>query len=405
LKKALYGLKQAPRAWYGRIDGFLMKLGFIKSDADSNLYYKVVEGDTLILVLYVDDLFLTGDDRLVSWCKKQLSAEFEMKDLGLMHYFLGLEIWQKPDATLVSQGNYTVDILRRFGMMDSKSMSTLMTTNLKKLCSDDSDLVDPTMYRQLIGSLMYLVNTRPDICFVVSTLSQCMCEPRQTHWVAAKHVFRYLRGTVGYGLRYTADSDMQLVGYTDLDWASSIEDRKSTSGCCFSLGFAGICNLSVIQIRIGQVALRTERVLLGCCFSLGSVVISWFSRNQTSVALSSAEAEYIAACMAAREVVWLRKLLAGLFGHMVEPTVIRCDNQSCVQMSMNPVHHDTMKHVEMRYHYVRDMVQRRVVELQFVPTDEQVADVLTKSLVRGKFEGFWKMLEIVDDVSLAEREC
>ena len=236
LKKALYGLKQAPRAWYGRIDGFLMKLGFIKSDVDSNLYYKVVEGDTLILVLYVDDLFLTREDRLVSWCKKQLSTEFEMKDLGLMHYFLGLEIWQKPDAILVSQGKYTVDILRRFGMMDSKSMSTPMTTNLKKLCSDDSDLVDPTMYRQLIGSLMYLVNTRPDICFVVSTLSQYMCEPRQTHWVAAKHVLRYLRGTVGYGLRYTVDSDMQLVGYTDSDWEGSVEDRKSTFGCCFSLG-------------------------------------------------------------------------------------------------------------------------------------------------------------------------
>ena len=123
-------------------------------------------------------------------------------------------------------------------MMDSKSMSTPMTTNLKKLCSDDSDLVDPTMYRQLIGSLMYLVNTRLDICFVVNTLSQYMCETRQTHWVAAKHVLRYLCGTVGYGLRYTADSDMQLIGYTDSDWVGSVEDRKSTSGCCFSLGSA-----------------------------------------------------------------------------------------------------------------------------------------------------------------------
>ena len=164
-------MKQAPRAWYGQIDGFLVRLRFTKSDADSNLYYKVVEGDTLILVLYVDDLFLTGAKRLVTWCKKQLSSEFEMKDLGLMHFFLGLEIWQQWDAILVSQGRYTIDILRRFGMMDCKSMSTPMTLNLKKLCSDDSNLVDPTMYRQLIGSLMYLVNTRPDICFVVSTLS------------------------------------------------------------------------------------------------------------------------------------------------------------------------------------------------------------------------------------------
>ena len=147
LKKELYGLKQAPRAWYGQIDGFLVRLGFTKSDADSNLYYKDLEGDTLILVLYVDDLFLTRAERLVSWCQKQLSSEFEMKDLGLMHFFLGLEIWQQLNAILVSQGKYTVDILRRFGMMDCKSMVTPMSLNLKKLWSDESDLVDPTMNR------------------------------------------------------------------------------------------------------------------------------------------------------------------------------------------------------------------------------------------------------------------
>ena len=147
LKKALYGLKQAPRAWYGRIDGFLVRLGFTKSDADSILYYKVVEGDTLILVLYVDDLFLIGVERLVTWFKEQLFLEFEMKDLGLMHFFLGLEIWQWLDAILVSQGRYTIDILRSFGMMDCKSMSTPMTLNLRKLCYDESDLVDPNMYR------------------------------------------------------------------------------------------------------------------------------------------------------------------------------------------------------------------------------------------------------------------
>ena len=171
LKKALYGLKQAPRTWYGRIDGFLVRLGFNKSDVDSNLYYKVVEGDTLILVLYVDGLFLIGAEKLVSWCKKQLSSEFEMKDLGLMDFFLGLEIWKQLDAILVSQGKYTIDILRRFGMMYCKSMATPMTLNLTKLCYEELDMVDPTMYRLLIGSLMYLVKIRPDICFVVSTLS------------------------------------------------------------------------------------------------------------------------------------------------------------------------------------------------------------------------------------------
>ena len=147
-----------------------------------------------------------------------------MKALGWMYYFLGLEVWKLKDEIFLSQGRYTIDILRRFGMMDCKSMSTPMTLNLKKLCSDDLDLVDPTMYRQLIGLLMYLVNTRPDICFVVITLSQYMCESRQIHWVVAKHVLRYLHGTVGYGSRNSMDSDMHLVGYTDSAWAGSVQD-------------------------------------------------------------------------------------------------------------------------------------------------------------------------------------
>ena len=153
-----------------------MKLGFTKSISDSNLYYKFVDGYTLILVLYVDDLFLTGAEKLIEWCKQQLAFEFEMKDLGLMHYFLGLEVWQREDEIFLSQGRYTIDILRRFRMMDCKSMTTPMTMNLKKLSGvvADSDLVDPTVYRQLVGSLMYLVKSRLDICFAVSTLGQFM---------------------------------------------------------------------------------------------------------------------------------------------------------------------------------------------------------------------------------------
>jgi hypothetical protein len=221
-------------------------------------------------------------------------------------------------------------------MLDCKSMATPMVSNLKKLSepSSDSDLIDPTMYRQLIGSLMYLVNL---------------------HWVDAKHVLRYLRGTVGYGLRYASSIDMRLQGYVDSDWAGSTVDRKSTSGCCFSLG---------------------------------SAMVSWCSRKQTFVALSTAEAEYIAVCMAVHEAVWLQKLLAGLFGQMLDPTVIHCDNQSCVKLSENPVSHDSSKHVEIKFHYIRDMVLRKAVLMQYLPTDEQIADVLTKPLAKSKFEYF-----------------
>jgi hypothetical protein len=173
LRKALYGLKQAPRVWYDRIDGFLKSLGFQKSDVDANLYFKVRGNQPVILIMYVDDLFLTGDEGLIAWCKRELISEFEMKDLGLMHYFLGLEVWQRQGEIFLAQGKYTVDVLKRFGMMDCKSMSTPMITNLRKLHDSNtgSDLVDPTMYRQLIGSLMYMIHTRPDICYAVIAMS------------------------------------------------------------------------------------------------------------------------------------------------------------------------------------------------------------------------------------------
>ena len=156
----------------------------------------------MILLLYVDDLFLTGDEELIADSKRMLTAEFEMKDLGPMHYFLGLEVWQNSDEIILSQGKYAMEILKRFGMMDCKSMSTPMTTNLKLFGDTSSGTIDATLYRQMIGSLMYLMNTRPDICFVVNTLSQYMVDPRQVHLVAAKHVLRYLKGTIDYGLRY-----------------------------------------------------------------------------------------------------------------------------------------------------------------------------------------------------------
>jgi hypothetical protein len=169
LKKDLCGLKQTPRAWYATIDSYLMSLGFTKSDAYPNLEYKVEDSCPLILVLYVDDLFLTRDEKLIVGCKRELTSEFEMKDLGLMHYFLGLEVWQRPNEIFLSKGKYIVEILQRFGIMDCKSMATPMVTNLELLSDSSSNLVDPTIYRHLIESLMYLGNTRPDICFAVNT--------------------------------------------------------------------------------------------------------------------------------------------------------------------------------------------------------------------------------------------
>eukprot|EP00253_Pinus_taeda_P013786 PITA_13786 len=254
-----------------------------------------------------NDLFLTGAEVLIVQCKRELTFKFEMKDLGLINYYLGLEIWQKPDEIFVGQGKYTINILQKFGMMDCKSMDTPMMTNLKKLRDCDSNLVDPSMRRKLIGSLNCLVNIKPDICYAVNTLSQFLVEPRHVHWVATKHILRYLRGTIDYGLRYVFYRKWQLHGFTDADWVGCTNDRKSTSGFCFSLG---------------------------------SIMISWSSKKQTFVALSTTEVEYIAACSTCCEVVWLHKLFAGLFDKVLESTIVYCDNQSCVKLSKNPTFHD-----------------------------------------------------------------
>ena len=210
-------------------------MGFIKSDVDPNLYYLLVEDELLTLVLYVDDLFLTGSSRLVEDCKKNLETEFDMKDLELMHYFMGLEVWQQDGEIFLGQGRYASEILKRFRMQDCRPMAMPMITKWKKIDASEDKEVDPTLYKQLIGSLMYLVNTRPNICYVVNTLSQFMVEPKRAHWAVAKHILRYVRGTVNFGLRYTKGDDIKLSGFTNANWAGSSVDRKSTTGYCFGI--------------------------------------------------------------------------------------------------------------------------------------------------------------------------
>jgi hypothetical protein len=255
-----------------------------------------------------------------------------MKDLGLMHYFLGFEVWQRPGEIFPAQGKYTMDVLKRFSMMDCKSMSTPMITNLRKLHDSDIglDLVDSTMYRQLIGSLMYMIHTRLDICYAMIAMSRFMTKPRQRHWGEEKHILRYLRGIITYGLRYTSNGGLFLHGYEDADWAGSPVDQKSTSRYCFSLG---------------------------------SAMISWSSWKQGYIAQSTTEAEYIATSDASKEVVWLKKMVSRLFGDKLEMEVVHCDNQSCIKLTEKFVFHDRSKHIDMRYHCTRDLVHRKTVKL------------------------------------------
>eukprot|EP00253_Pinus_taeda_P025530 PITA_25530 len=219
-----------------------------------------------------------------------------------------------------------------------------------------------TQMGQLIGSLMYLVNTRPYICYTINTLIQFMVEPKRAHWAAIKHVLRYLQGIVNYGLLYTRGKDIRLNGFTDADWEGSSVDRKSTSGYCFNIG---------------------------------SRMTHWCSRKQKSVALSSSEAEYMAASTASCEAIWLRKLLVNLFRRKMDATRIMCDNQSYIMLSVNPMFHDRTKHIDIRCHFVKDYVQRGVVQLSYTPTGEQVADILTKALGKTKFDYFREKMGMI----------
>eukprot|EP00253_Pinus_taeda_P003002 PITA_03002 len=233
--------------------------------------------------------------RLIGDCKKDLAIEFDMKDLGRKHYFLGLEVWQQKAEIFLGKGRYATKILKRFGMEDCRPMATPMITNWKKIDASKDKDVYHALYRKLIGSLMYLVNTRLDICYIVDTLSQFMVEPKRAHLAAAKHVLRYLQRTIDYGLLYTRSKDIRL---------------KSTSGYCFNIG---------------------------------SGMTSWCSRKQKSVALSLSEAEYMVASTTSCEAIWLRKQLVNLFRRNMEVTRIMCDNQTCIKLSENPVFHDRSK--------------------------------------------------------------
>lgn len=239
LKKALYGLKQAPRASYARMQAYILRIGFVKCYSDANLYIKVMKNEPTIILLYVDDLFIRGVERKILKYKKMLTIEFGMKYIRLMNYYLILEVWKKPDDIYPGQGKYIIKMLHKSNAMDSKLMTTPMITNLKKLRRSDASLTDPTNYHNLLGSLMYLVNTRIDICFTVNVLSQFQLEPRHDHWLTAKHILRYLCGTIHHCLKYHG-KEVKLTCFTDSDWGKSETNGRSTIGGCFNFAPAMI---------------------------------------------------------------------------------------------------------------------------------------------------------------------
>ncbi|KAD6795802.1 hypothetical protein E3N88_06698 [Mikania micrantha] len=357
LRKALYGLKQAPRAWYSKIDGYFINHGFVRSHSEPTLYVKREENYGIMYVcLYVDDIVCTSSNQeMVSMFKVSMRSEFEMSDMGLLRFFLGLEVTQAKDGVFVCQSQYAKNLLIKFGMGGAKAESTPMNVSEKLQLDDQAEKADEWNYRSTVGGLIYLTHTRPDLAYAVSVISRFMQKPSKIHQGAARRIMRYVAGSYKYGLWYGLNSELKLVGYTDSDWAGCLDDRKSVSA-----------NI----------------------FMLGSCAVSWSSRKQASVALSSSEAEYISATAAACQGIWLRRILSDLGIDQTGPTIILCDNKSAINLSKNPIMHSRSKHIELKHHFIRDLVKQEAIQLEFCGTNEQLADMLTKAISKEKFVFF-----------------
>lgn len=364
LRKALYGLKQASRTWFSRIEKYFLNEGFQKSPNEETLFLKKnEEGKILIVSVYVDDLIYTSNDNLMMQeFKSSMQEEFDMTDLGKMRYFLGIEVMQTSEGIHISQHKYAVELLRRFGMEECNAVSNPIVPGGKIDMDENGEKGDETLYKQIIGSLTYLTNTRPDLKFVVSLLSRYMSRPTKLHFHAVKRVLRYLKGTLDYGIWYKRGSAAELKVFTDSDYAGDVDGRKSTSGYTFMM-------------------------------SGGAV--AWSSKKQSVVALSTTEAEYIAAAICACQVIWMRRILQEMeFALEDNVTTILCDNTSTIKLSVNQVFYNRSKHMDVRYHFLRNLVNDGVVRLEYCGTQDQLADIFTKPLKKDSFQKFRAALGI-----------
>ncbi|XP_024313242.1 uncharacterized protein LOC106865836 isoform X1 [Brachypodium distachyon] len=304
LHRSLYGLKQSPHAWFDRFRKAMLKRGYPQSNADHTLFYKHTEDKVAILIVYVDDIVITGNDtKEISNLKHRLAQEFEVKDLGHLRYFLGIEVSKGPKGIFISQRKYILDLLKETGMLGSRPMATPMDQDHRSSGGTGTP-VDRERYQRLVGRLIYLSHT---IAFAVSVVSQFMHDPRSTHMEVVNRILRYLKGCLGKGLLYTRQGNVQVECYTDADWAGSLDDRRSTSGYCTFVG--------------------------------GNLV-SWRSKKQSVVARSTAEAEFRAMAHGVCELLWLQILLTELRLYRHTPLMLYCDNKAAIDIANNPVQHD-----------------------------------------------------------------
>ena len=368
LHKALYGLKQAPRAWYECLRDFLIENGFRIGKADSTLFTRKMGKDLFICQIYVDDIIFGSTNK--SFCEefsKIMTDRFEMSMMGVLTFFLGFQIKQVKEGTFISQTKYTHDILKKFGMDKAKPIKTPMGTNGHLDLDLGGTSVDQKVYRSMIGSLLYLCASRPDIMLSVCMCARFQAAPKDCHLRAVKRIMRYLVLTPNLGLWYPKGSRFELLGYSDADYAGCKVDRKSTSGTCQFLGRS---------------------------------LVSWSSKKQNSVALSTAEAEYVAAGSCCAQLLWMRQTLKD-YGYTMNHIPLLCDNESAIKIAYNPCEHSRTKHIDIRHHFLRDHAIKGDIVISHVGTNDQLADIFTKPLDERRFRELRSELNIIDSRNVA----
>ena len=353
LERSLYGLKQSPRAWFGCFSSAMKGYGYSQSNSDHTLFLKGAQGRMTALIIYVDDMIITGNDSAeIMRLQELLSREFEMKNLGGLKYFLGIEVARSKEGIYLSQRKYVLDLLTEVGMLDCKPADTPMVQNCKLGEYPDQTPTNKEKYQRLVGRLIYLSHTRPDIAHAVSVVSQFMHAPSEDHMSAVWRIIRYLKSAPGKGLLFAKNGHLEIEGYTDADWAGSVTDRRSTSGY---LTF------------------------------VGGNLVTWRSKKQNVVARSSAEAEFRGVAKGLCELLWLRKLLTELGYPPGLEIKLFCDNKAAINIAHNPVQHDRTKHVEIDRHFIKENLEAKVIQLPFVKSEDQLADILTKALSSREF--------------------
>jgi hypothetical protein len=364
LLKSLYGLKQASRKWYEKLTGVLLSQGYQQAASDHSLFTLHKASSFTVLLVYVDDIILAGNCLTeFHHIKQLLDSQFKIKDLGQLKYFLGLEVAHSQHGISICQRKYCLDLLQDTGLLGAKPAKTPLDPSVKLHQDKAKSFEDIASYRRLVGKLLYLTTTRPDIAFVTQQLSQFLSCPTHTHYDTSSGVVRYLKSSPGRGLFFRRDSQLHLLGFIDADWAGCLDTRRSTSGYCFFLG---------------------------------SSLISWRAKKQHTVSRSSSEAEYRALSFATCELQWLVYLLQDLGVSCIKPPVLYCGNQSALHIAANPVFHERTKHLEIDCHFVREKLHQGIFKLLPIHTKSQLADFFTKPLPPKSFQFFITKLNMFD---------